>query len=74
MSDAVYDFQLASETASIRRAVAEAVALIWIPSLTTRLAVNYELTSFKGGAAAPDKKVADRKTEHVIITRAQVNF
>jgi len=74
ISDAAFDFQLASETASIRRAVAEAVALTWIPSLTTRLAVSYELTSFKGGAATPDKKVADRKTEHVIITRAQVNF
>ncbi|MBC8133715.1 MAG: hypothetical protein H7X95_12095 [Deltaproteobacteria bacterium] len=65
---------LASPTTSVRQAAGGAIALTWIPSLTARFSVNYEQTRFKGGAAAPDRSVIDRKTEHVIITRAQASF
>lgn len=75
VDDAVFGpAALANPAASVRRAAGGAVALTWIPSLTTRVSINYEQTRFKGGAAAPDRTVIDRKTENVIITRAQVNF
>ncbi|MEP6654743.1 MAG: porin, partial [Myxococcales bacterium] len=75
IDDAVFgSAQLASPSASVRRAAGGAVGVTWIPSLTTRLSLNYEQTRFKGGAAAPDKSVIDRKTENVLITRAQINF
>ncbi|MEO5769388.1 MAG: porin [Polyangia bacterium] len=75
IDDAVFgSAQLASPSASVRRAAGGAVGVTWIPSLTTRLSLNYEQTRFKGGAAAPDKSVIDRKPENVLITRAQINF
>jgi phosphate-selective porin OprO/OprP len=50
-------------------------AINYIPRRSFRLALDFEQTRFKGGAAAADKKtVADRKSENVIIGRAQVNF
>jgi phosphate-selective porin OprO/OprP len=60
-------------TKSASKAQGWAVAANYIPSRLWRLAVNYERTSFTGGAgttAAPK----DRNTESVVIGRVQINF
>lgn len=58
-----------------REAQSWAGAVNYIPRRSFRLAVDFEQTRFKGGAAAADKKtVADRVNENVVVGRAQVNF
>jgi hypothetical protein len=58
-----------------REAQSWAGAITYVPRRTFRLALDFEQTRFKGGAAAADKKtVIDRKTENVLIGRAQVSF
>jgi phosphate-selective porin OprO/OprP len=63
----------ADSTKSASKAQGWAVAATYVPSRLYRLAVNYERTSFTGGAgtsAAPK----DRNTESVVIGRVQINF
>jgi phosphate-selective porin OprO/OprP len=50
-----------------------AVAANLIPSRTVRVGTTFEQTQFTGGAGT-FAAVANRKTENVIFTRAQVNF
>lgn len=59
-----------SAAASATRAQGFGLAANWVLSRTFRLAVNFEDTKFKGGAA----NGADRKTEKVFLGRAQVAF
>jgi len=47
--------------------------LTWIPRRSFRLGVNYERTTFVGGAGTTTA-VTDRKAESVVIGRAQINF
>ncbi len=47
--------------------------LTWIPRRSFRLGANYERTTFVGGAGTT-VAVTDRKTESVIISRAQISF
>jgi hypothetical protein len=44
-----------------------------VPARGFHLALNFEQTSFKGGAGTATAP-ADRKTENVAIGRAQVSF
>ena len=63
----------ADSTKSASKAQGWAVAATYVPSRLYRLALNYERTSFTGGAgttAAPN----DRNTESVVIGRVQINF
>ena len=46
----------------------------WIPRRSFKAALNFEQTRFAGGAANPDKTIADRKTENLLVGRLQVNF
>jgi phosphate-selective porin OprO/OprP len=47
----------------------------YIPRRSLKVGVNFEQTRFTGGAAAADRTtVADRKTENLLLGRAQVNF
>lgn len=65
--------QYADPTKSARAAQEWAGVLTWIPAIPVHLAVSFAQTSFKGGAGTATM-IADRKTENVIIGRAQVNF
>ena len=65
--------QYADPTKSARSAEEWAGVLTWIPAVPVHLAVSFAQTSFKGGAGTATM-LADRKTENVIIGRAQVNF
>jgi phosphate-selective porin OprO/OprP len=60
----------ADPNAAVHRARGWAVALFWNWTRNLAWEVNYEQTIFQGGAAAG----TDRKTENVLITRAQANF
>ncbi len=65
--------QYADPLRSTRSAQAWTAGLTWIPARRFHVALNFEQTIFKGGAgtmAAP----SDRKTENVLVGRAQVNF
>jgi phosphate-selective porin OprO/OprP len=55
---------------SARRARSFGVAFNWHLSKAVRFATNYELTTFRGGAADD----GDRPTEHVILGRVQTVF
>jgi phosphate-selective porin OprO and OprP len=60
---------------SARSAQSWAGAINYVPRRSFRLAVDFERATFDGGAAAADKETeVDRKTETVIISRAQINF
>lgn len=59
----------ASPTASISEATNTGVALNWYVTGNARISLDYETTSFEGGAAA-----GDRLDEKVLLTRLQVSF
>jgi len=63
----------ASPTASVTNVQAFTGGAAWVLRRSVRFAVNYEQVVFKGGAGT-SAMPADRATEHVVITRAQVNF
>jgi len=65
--------QYADPTKSARSAQEWAGAITWVPAIPFHLAVSFAQTSFKGGAGTATM-IADRKTENVVIGRAQVNF
>jgi phosphate-selective porin OprO/OprP len=60
----------ASAATSAQEARAWAVGLNWYLNKSVKLVVDYEQTSFDGGAAGGK----DRCSEHVVLTRAQVSF
>ena len=60
----------ASPTASAQEARAWGVGLNWYLNRNVKLVLDYEETSFDGGAAGG----TDRDTERVVFTRAQVSF
>jgi phosphate-selective porin OprO and OprP len=64
----------ANPTASARVANSLAGAVSWLPRRSFKASVNFEQTRFTGGAANPDKTIADRKTENLLLGRLQVNF
>jgi phosphate-selective porin OprO/OprP len=60
---------------SARSARSWAGAITYVPRRSFHLAVDFERTTFDGGAAAADKVTEiNRKTETVIMSRAQINF
>ena len=59
----------ATSTASAEKAKAWGVGLNWHFTRAVKVAVNYERTTFKGGAAD-----GDRQAENAIITRFQTSF
>ena len=59
-----------SLSSSAQEARAWAVGLNWYLNRNVKLVLDYEQTTFDGGAAGP----TDRQTERVIFTRAQVAF
>ncbi len=65
--------QYADPLRSARSAQAWAAGLTWVPARSFHLALNFEQTSFKGGAGTATAP-ADRRTENVAIGRAQVSF
>jgi len=69
----------ANPVASARSATQYAGGFAWVPRRVVRLTINFEQTRFKGGAGTAamgmtPADIQDRKTENVIIGRAQVNF
>ncbi len=63
----------ADMTKSASKAQGWAAAANYVPNRTLRLAVNYERTSFTGGAGTASAP-KDRNTESVVIGRVQINF
>ena len=59
----------ANATQSARRAESWSVGLNWYLNPNLKLATTYNRTSFEGGAVG-----ADRETEKVVLTRAQLSF
>jgi phosphate-selective porin OprO/OprP len=57
-------------TRSVRKAFAWTVGLNWIPSRNIKQVVNFERTTFTGGAADG----ADRPAENAFFIRTQVSF
>lgn len=64
----------ADPAVSARRARAWTVGLSWWLTAAVRLEANYARTEFTGGAKDPSGAVANRPTEHAILSRAQVTF
>jgi phosphate-selective porin OprO and OprP len=60
----------ADPNTSAQKASAIGGALIWSWNRNVLVTFNYEVTKFKGGAANKQ----DRKTEHLRLARAQINF
>lgn len=60
---------LADPTKSAREARAWAVGLNWYLSRNFKYVLNYEHTTFTGGAAG-----GDRRPENAILVRSQVSF
>ena len=60
----------ADPNAAARQARAYGIAANWYLTSNAKIAVNYEETRFKGGAAAG----TDRENERVLLTRLQVAF
>ena len=58
-----------SKTDAVSKATAYGVGVNWYPWNTVKLSVNYELTSFEGGAAT-----GDRADEKALLSRFAVNF
>jgi phosphate-selective porin OprO/OprP len=65
--------QFANPVTSARSARAFAGAVTWVPRRSLKLSVNFEQTRFEGGAGTA-MAPTDRRTENVLIGRAQVNF
>lgn len=65
--------QYADPLRSARSAQAWTAGLTWVPARRFHVALNFEQTIFKGGAGTMALP-SDRKTENVLIGRAQVNF
>lgn len=64
-----FDLQMASGTSSAQRARSFTGGLNWYLNDIVKLQTNYELTTFKGGAAE-----GDRATEHLIVSRLQASI
>jgi phosphate-selective porin OprO/OprP len=64
----------ANPASNARSAQSYAAGVNWIPRRSFKAALNFEQTRFAGGAANPDKTIADRKTENLLVGRLQVNF
>lgn len=69
----------ANPVTSARSATQVAGGFAWVPRRSVRLSVNYEQTRFEGGAGTAamgtsPAVIQDRKTEHLVLGRAQVNF
>lgn len=70
VDDAAFVRGLADPTKSAREARAWAVGLNWYLSRNFKYVLDYERTTFTGGAAAG----ADRRAENAILLRSQVAF
>jgi phosphate-selective porin OprO and OprP len=68
VDDAVFPVY-SSPTASVSEATNTGVALNWYVTGNARISLDYETTSFEGGAAA-----GDRLDEKALFTRLQVSF
>ncbi len=68
IDDAVFP-AYASPTASVSEATSTGVALNWYVTGNARISLDYEATSFEGGATT-----GDRLDEKVLLTRLQVTF
>jgi phosphate-selective porin OprO/OprP len=64
----------ANPTAAARSAQSYAAGVSWVPRRSVKASVNFEHTRFADGAANPDKTIADRKPENLLLGRLQVNF
>jgi phosphate-selective porin OprO/OprP len=64
----------ATATASAQKARAWGVGLNWHFTRAVKIAVNYERTTFAGGAADASGAIADRQPENAVITRFQTSF
>jgi phosphate-selective porin OprO/OprP len=73
IDDDVYDLGFADEEDDASEATAFAIGVNWTMSRQVRLMLDYELTTFDGGAGAPGA-IEDREDEHVIATRVQLVF
>ncbi|PYQ18379.1 MAG: porin, partial [Acidobacteria bacterium] len=69
VGDEAFAMGFADITKSARRASAWAVGLTWYLNRNVKYVLNYEQTSFKGGAV-----LGDRPPEKAILARAQVYF
>lgn len=70
VDEATFSGGFADATRSVRQASAWAVGLNWIWNANLKYALDYERTTFKGGAASN----ADRPTENSVQTRLQLSF
>jgi phosphate-selective porin OprO/OprP len=61
---------IAKPAASIRRARSGTVGVNWYATKNIKLQVNYEITTYKGGASDD----ANRPTEHLVATRVQASI
>lgn len=69
VDDAAFDAKLADASRSASAAQNWGLGLNWYATRNARFSLNYETTTFDGGA-----KDADRADEEVIIARAQLKF
>lgn len=67
----VQGFAIEEEEAS--EATAVSIGINWVMSRQVRLMLNYELTTFDGGAGAAGD-IEDREDEHVIASRIQLVY
>lgn len=73
IDDEAFDQGFAIEEEEASAATAFGIGLNWVMSRQVRLMLNYELTTFDGGAGAPGN-IEDRDDEHVIATRIQLVY
>ena len=69
VDDEAFDLGFADVTKSVRKAIAWAIGLNWYLNRNVKYVLNYEQTSFRGGAA-----LGDRPREKALLARAQVYF
>jgi phosphate-selective porin OprO/OprP len=69
VGDEAFSLGLADLTKSVRKATAWAIGLTWYLNWNVKYVLNYEQTSFDGGAAT-----GDRPKEKAVLARAQVYF
>lgn len=69
VDDEAFSRNFASITSSVKKAKAWSTGLNWYLNNNVRIASNYAVTSFLGGAAG-----ANRPTEKVILSRVQITY
>jgi phosphate-selective porin OprO/OprP len=69
-----YATGFANPTTAVSKAQGWTGAVVYHPLRTLKLALNFEQTFFKGGAAGADKIATDRKTENLLFARVHVKF